>query len=294
MIIVPDAVRRKASEAGATRWLAELPAVIADLERAWSITVGRPLGGGTEALVAEAVLDGGAPAVLKLSPPQPGDVVRHEITALRLAGGDGCARLLRADEPRGAMLLERLGAPLAELALPPDRCDEILCATARRIWRPAAGCGLPTGADKGRWLIAYITATWPQLGRPCSERAVEHAIACAERRIAAHDDDRAVLVHGDIHPWNALQADGGFKLVDPDGLLAEPAYDLGVVMRTGPIDPADPQRRARRLADLSGLDLAAIWEWSVVERVSTGLTCLSIELPAGRELLATADQIALP
>lgn len=25
---------------------------------------------------------------------------------------------------------------------------------------------------------------------------------------------------------NALQAEGGFKLVDPDGLLAEPEYDL--------------------------------------------------------------------
>lgn len=31
----------------------------------------------------------------------------------------------------------------------------------------------------------------------------------------------AVLVHGDVHQWNALEAKQGFKLVDPDGLLAE-------------------------------------------------------------------------
>jgi streptomycin 6-kinase len=104
-----------------------------------------------------------------------------------------------------------------------------------------------------------------------------------------------VLVHGDIHPWNALQAPGGFKLIDPDGLLAEPAYDLGVVMRTdlAGSTAGDPWHRARRLAELSGLDPTAIWEWSVVERVSTGLACMSIGLPAGRDLLAAADRIAL-
>jgi hypothetical protein len=30
------------------------------------------------------------------------------------------------------------------------------------------------------------------------------------------------------------EADDDFKLVDPDGLLAEPEYDLGIVMREDP------------------------------------------------------------
>ncbi len=65
--------------------------------------------------------------------------------------------------------------------------------------------------------------------------------------MAAHDDERAVLVHGDVHEWNALQAPGGgFKLVDPDGLLAEPEYDLGVVMRE---DPVRAHARRRWLRD---------------------------------------------
>ncbi len=59
---------------------------------------------------------------------------------------------------------------------------------------PAPASGLPTGADKGRWLIGYIETTWPELDRPCSERAVEHALACAARRVAAHDHERAVLI----------------------------------------------------------------------------------------------------
>lgn len=74
--------------------------------------------------------------------------------------------LLRADAARGAILLERLGRSLDQLGLPLARRHEILCATAARVWRPAAGSGLPTGADKGRWLIGFITQTWEKLGRP--------------------------------------------------------------------------------------------------------------------------------
>ena len=48
-------------------------------------------------------------------------------------------------------------------------------------------------------------------------RTVGHALACAARRIAAHDDERAVLVHGDVHQWNVLESADGFKLVDREG-----------------------------------------------------------------------------
>ena len=100
-----------------------------------------------------------------------------------------------------------------------------------------------------------------------------HAVACANRRVAAHDDERAVLVHGDVHQWNALQVDDGFKLVDPDGLLAEAEYDLGILMREDPLELLDggARRRARWLAARSGRDATAIWEWGVIERVSTGV-----------------------
>jgi hypothetical protein len=60
---------------------------------------------------------------------------------------------------------------------------------------------------------------------------VDHALACATRRQEAHDDERAVLVHGDVHQWNALRAArlghrghliGLAILLFPDGKLAAP------------------------------------------------------------------------
>jgi len=163
------------------------------------------------------------------------------------------------------------------------------------MWRPAADAGLPSGAEKGRWLRDGIAASWEDLGRPCSERTVAHALECADRRVAAHDEHRAVLVHGDVHQWNTLQADDGWKLVDPDGLHAEPEYDLGIIMREDPLElmTSDPMDRARHLAHLTGCDLTAIWEWGVIERVSTGLVCTQVGLqPWGDQMLAAADHIA--
>lgn len=116
------------------------------------------------------------------------------------------------------------------------------------------------------------------------------------RRIAAHDDERAVLVHGDVHEWNVLQSDEGFKLIDPDGLLAQPEYDLGITMCEDPVElfQGDPLDRAQWLANRCGLDATAIWEWGVAERVSTGLLATKIEIhPVGRQMLVAADGVAL-
>ena len=65
-------------------------------------------------------------------------------------------------------------------------------------------------------------------------------------------------------------------------------------MREDPLElTATRTSAARWLAARTGLDAAAIWEWGVVERVSTGLLCERIGLqPVGRQMLAAADRIA--
>ena len=293
---LPPEVIAKAKAYGAERWLSELPDLIAGLERDWSISVGRTYPGSTEAMVAQARLADGTPAVLKLCVLNRGDVVEDEITVLRLVSGQGCAKLLRADPARGAILLERLGQPMSSLNLPITERHELLCAAAERIWRPAPGASLPSGPAKGRERASLLTTAWEQLDRPCREQAIDYALACVTRRIEAHDDERAVLLHGDVHQWNALQAnDGTFKLVDPDGAVAEPEFELSILMREDPVElmTGDPRDRARWLARRCGLDATRIWEWGVFERVSTGLVLTQIGLqPVARQMLAAADHIA--
>ena len=49
------------------------------------------------------------------------------------------------------------------------------------------------------------------------------------------------------------------------------------------------------LAENTGIDEAAIWEWGFVERVSSGLYCMRSGLDAlGRQLLETAERLGRP
>ncbi len=297
MIELPTVVRNRAMAAGAARWIDELPDLVAGLATDWKIEIGALFHEGTEALVTEAMMADGTPAILKVLVPRGAGVTDHEATVLRIAAGTGCPLLYRDDPDRGALLMERLGPSLFRLGLPYEQRLPILCDAASKIWRPAADSGLPTGAEKAAWLMEFITEVWRELDEPCQERTIAHALACAQRRLDAHDDERAVLVHGDVQQWNALQAGDGFKLVDPDGLLAEPEYDLGVILREDPDEPlaADPTATALWMAERCGLDATAIFEWGVVERVSTGLSATKIDLqPVGCQMLALADHLATP
>lgn len=65
-------------------------------------------------------------------------------------------------------------------------------------------------------------------------------------------------------------------MIDPDGLIGEPSYDLGVLMREW-LDELieDPleigKKRCALLGQLTDVDTQGIWEWGYIQSVSTGL-----------------------
>jgi streptomycin 6-kinase len=300
---VPEEVRQKAVALGdeGRKWLDRLGRLLDELERDWRLTIESTLDGGSASYVAAAKTSSGEDAIVKLEMP-PYESFAGEVRTLAAADGRGYARLLDHDEDRHAMLQERLGPSLEESGLPVSTQIEILCATLRRAWEVPAPAGLQTGAEKARWLSEFIAETWEELDTPCSQNVVEQALAFAERREAAFDPGAAVLVHGDAHAANALQVlEGGsgqarFKFVDPDGLLAEPAYDLAIPMREWSMEllAGDAARlgreRCAHLGRLTGVDPRPIWEWGFIERVSTGLFVTQVGAERmGREMLDVAE-----
>jgi streptomycin 6-kinase len=307
---VPDAVRVTATAAGppGLRWLESLGELLTALEDEWDVTVGRTMPGGTASLVAEATRADGTAAVVKVAMPDPGTgrkAMTEEVQVLTLADGRGCVRLLAHDPDRDAVLLERLGRQVHELGLPVQRQIEIICSALRTLWDVEVGdTDLPTLEGKGRWLSDFIVATDQELGHPCSARVIDRAVEYAERRVAGCDPSRAVLLHGDAHAWNTLEDPAGgpdaFRLVDADGLVGEPEYDLAIPMRefTDELMAGDALRigheRARFLAHHTGLDEPRIWEWGYIERVSTGLLCAKEgHAECGRDFLAVAEAWSL-
>ena len=109
-----------------------------------------------------------------------------------------------------------------------------------------------------------------------------------------------MLAHGDPHGSNLLAdpVTQGYKFVDPDGLFIEPAYDLGVLMREwsdelladgNPLQAA--RERCAMLSHLTGVDPEPIWEWGILERVSTGLLAMQVGLEGAREMLTVAEEL---
>jgi len=265
--------------------------MVDSLAREWSLMIGSSFAGGHAALVVEATLADGTPAVLKIG--VPGRDVGQEATALRLANGRGCARLLGEDAGRQALLLERLGPAMYDTVADPASRHDLLCEAAVRLWRPIGpDIDLPTGAKLAERYADRLPRLWERAGRPCSPATVADALDCMNRRRLAHDDRAAVLVHGDIHEMNALRArDGSYKLIDPAGVRAEPACDLGSIVRCNPDLGDDLRARTERLASRTGVDATAIWEWGTIHRVVSGVYACSIGFqPFGDLLLAEADR----
>ncbi|MBV9952812.1 MAG: phosphotransferase [Acidimicrobiia bacterium] len=303
MTELPEPVRRKLEALGPAgrRWVADLDDLVGRVEARWDLTVGVQIGGGSGAFVARAVTGAGAEVVVKIAIPD--GLEGHgsfdsELRALRLGDGRGYVRVLHADVEDRVMVLEGLGRSLAQLRLPVgaqvDALVETLLPTWRRVPDPD---GFLTGAAQAVFLRRFVRDLWTELGGPCPEAVVRRAEQLAAQREAAFDPSTAVLVHGDAHPANVLEDGGGrFKLIDPEGLLSEPAHDLAIGLRdwTDELLAGDPVADAvawcGQLADRAGVDERAIWEWAFVERVSTGLFLLQLGDPQGGRFLEVAER----
>jgi streptomycin 6-kinase len=310
-IEVNDELRAAAAYFGAVgdRWLHELPALVASLEAEWGISTGRTLTGGNFAYVAEVVTAEGEPAVLKVAVPRGPTEFTQELRTLQLAQGDPYAGLIRFDEERRSLLLERLGRQMADLGWPVDRQLAAITETVTRGWRPVHGDGLGDGAIKATRLAEYIPRAWESLSKPCAEQTIERAVEYARRRARWLDSQERVLIHGDAHPWNVLEMLGGgdtpgegqqFRLIDPEGLASEPAHDLGVILRgwndelvEGGYDVAAATfERCASVGRRTGVDPEGTWQWSFIERVSSGLLLQELGHDAdARSFLAVADRL---
>ena len=308
---LPDLVLAKAAmigDAGA-RWLAELPDLIAELEQRWSITVGRANESATEAFVAEARTADGQTVVLKLTVPMPWRT--GQLTVIERAAGHGYVRLLESDRERHAMLLEGLGPTLSDQGWDPERLITVLATTLRAAWTLPLEPGLKDGRTKAFEFADGVERVWRDLDQPCPVTVIDQVRRFADSRAAAHRDDRVVHLHGDPHPGNALQvpaprpgAESGFVFIDPDGFAAEPAYDLGVILAgwdnraagkqylLGGDDALPVARKlCALLADSSGVDAQAVWEWGYLVRVATGIFALEHGAFWGRDKLEVAARL---
>ena len=295
---IPQHIRSNASALGVTghAWLASLPHVVEAVRKTWGLTLGEPLAGGTEGFILNACDADGTHCVLKILPPNR----RHEVRVLLAGHGRGYVTVLRHDATLGAVLLEKLGMQLQTQDLSLEHKLRIICSKLRVAWQVSdPHLTLHTGAEQAAFLAQFSQEAWRDLQQPCARDTLDYAVRCAAARAKAHHFGLAVVVHGDPHGLNTLVATppDDYKFIDPDPFFAEPAYDLGVLMRewnaellAGDAYPLGLQR-CHLLAQLTDVDAEAIWQWGMLQRVSNGLLCLKVGafVDAGRQALRIAE-----
>lgn len=281
-------------------WQSQVPRALDFSRRKWDLEVQGPHTRSVGSSLYRVRVRG-RDAMLKLA--RPSAELSRQADVLAAARGYGYVHLFDRDDEHGALLLERLGTSLetrsnelfrsipADLVLPLVQGNELIApmvGSLQEAWRlPAdAVTADPDAAHRSTVLHSLIHRLADSLG--VLDRygaAVDRALVYADHRLNLRSASREVLCHGDPHLGNLLEvlsprpgAPDGYVFVDPDGIVCEPEYDLGVVLRGFNrlvLAAADPVVEVRgwcaTLASLTDTDAEAIWQWSFIERVSSGL-----------------------
>lgn len=254
---------RWAALGGASRqqWVAGLPALMASTFSRWHLTPDGEPATGTTALVVPVRDADGVRRAVKFSFVE-GDNV-GEIATLRLWAGRGAVSVLRADPPRGVMVLEWLGESLEEW-WDAEEATRVVAGLYRDLHRPAAP-QLPDGHALVRGWLADLAA----LGRkvPAPPRLVAWALR-AGRELTASPGTH--VIHGDLHYLNVLRRGDDWVAIDPKGFNADPCLEPVPLMwnRWADLEASGDVAEALRerfyaIVDTAGLDERRTRDWIV-------------------------------
>jgi streptomycin 6-kinase len=281
-------------------WLEELPALVEDCAGRWSLKVGPPFPTISYNYAAPAEGPGGVRFVLKLGVPARG--LLREIEALLAFDGCGAARLVDSDAARGALLLERLepGTPLTALCEEDDGAATNAAAAVMRRLRHAPLHQphlFPTAADWGRG-FERCRAHFGGGSGPFPQKLFEEAESLYAELL--NTSAPPLLLHGDLHHGNILAAAREpWLAIDPQGVVAEPAYEVGALLRNPlpqllrwPHPVRVTERRIAQLSDELGLERARVRGWGLAQAVLSEWWSIEDEGELGEHGYAVAEILA--
>ena len=280
-------------------WVEGLPALVEACAARWSLKVGAHFAPLSYNYAAPAEGPRGERLVLKLGLPVP--ELLTEIEALRLFDGRGSARLFESDPVLGALLLERLepGTQLLALCEEDDRAATAAAANVmRKLWRePPHAHAFPTTADWGRG-FERMRAHFGGGTGPFPPKLVEEAESLFAELLAS--SAAPVLLHGDLHHGNVLAAAREpWLAIDPKGLVGEPAYEVGALLRNPlpqlfewPQPVRVTERRIAQLSELLGFERARVWGWGLAQAVLSAWWSIEDTGESGEFGVAAAEVLA--
>jgi streptomycin 6-kinase len=203
-----------------TQWLADLPKLTAQMEIDHGLSDLKPV----KNLSYNYVLSGlqeSQPIILKLSPDIGG--LKREATALKAFVGFGVVKVLA--ESDGILLLERAVSGISLKSYFPEKDNNAIHIVSECLKRlhqaPIPHVhAFPHIKD---WLIA-LDKHWE-----IPENYLQKAKQLRDDLL--NTSSASVLLHGDLHHDNVLKNGDNWIVIDPKGVIGEPAYEVAAFIR---------------------------------------------------------------
>ena len=144
--------------------------------------------------------------------------------------------MLASDADLVFVILELLGRPIAHSNLATPKKLSQITAVPKLSWQsPTRQSGLSNGSRRADWLYPHIAKAPTRIATSIDPRHITKALDCIDQRRCLWRREAYVLVRGDAYEHNALRMphtwNEHYKLVDPDGLVFEGAYNLSILLR---------------------------------------------------------------
>jgi streptomycin 6-kinase len=217
----------EACGASGERWLNELPAIIEEIERNWSLKADKPFRNLSYNYVAPCCCADGGAAVLKIALPLNNPEIYNEAEFLQIRNAIGAVKLLKFDENRRAILLEKLkpGENLKEVCRS-EKTSAVEIAVSiihRLLMEPASASEFQTLDNWFENFFKKVVKTdFPLEFQNTTRKFYEKATG---------DSKRKFLLHGDLHHENILSAEREpFLAIDPKGVVGDVGYEIAVFL----------------------------------------------------------------
>ena len=265
---LPTSLNWLAGEPGGSKWLQDLPQLIADALAQWNLRPsGSPYTGGNVSYVAP-VARGDERFVLKVQWPH--EEAKHEADALREWRGCGAVRLVAHDPMNYVLLLEECipGAFLADS----KEADPIavLSDLLPRLWIET-DFAFRTLADEAAQWAENLPMHWEKAGKPCERCLIDEALRYID--LLSETQGQQVLLHQDLHGHNILSAQREpWLAIDPKPLCGEREFSLAPIVRSSEFGHSAQATldRLERLSAAHGLDRDRALGWTVAQTMAWG------------------------
>ncbi len=202
------------------QWLTNLPLLIAQLKIDYGLSHLKPVNNLTYNYVLSG-FQGVQPIVLKLGPDS--NALKREALTLKAFSGFGSVDVFAEDD--GMLLLERAVSGVSLKSYFPEKDNDaiqITCECLKRLHQTV----IPTDRHFPHikdWLIALdknssIPADYLHKARELRDKLIATSTI-------------PVLLHGDLHHDNILQNGNDWVVIDPKGIIGEPAYEVAAFIR---------------------------------------------------------------